>query len=73
MRFGKELSIPQQSALTAEGLEWAQALFARARRVALRARVRAVSDRVAVRLAACTLFAGALAGTVGWALGLWPV
>ena len=72
MRFGKEILMPYQSVSASEGVEWAQELLARARRSALRARMRAVTDRVAVRLAACALFVGAVAGIVWWATGLLP-
>jgi hypothetical protein len=70
MRPGKEIFMPLQSAPASEGLEWAEELFARARRAARRARVRTLTDCLAVRLVACAVFAGAIAGMVWWATGL---
>jgi len=70
MRSGKATLVSFEAASASEGLEWAHELLGRARRAAVRARLRAVADRPVVRLAACGLFVSAVAGMVWWATGL---
>jgi hypothetical protein len=70
MESAKETLRLLQSSPASDGLEWAHELFARARRAALRARIRAVTDRIAVRLVASALFVGGAASAVWWAIGL---
>jgi hypothetical protein len=57
-------------ASASEASAWARELLGRARRVAVRARIRAATDHLAVRLAACGLFAGTLAALLWWAVDL---
>ena len=49
-----------------EASAWAHELLSRARRAAVRARIRAVADHLAVQLAACGLFVGVLAAILWW-------
>jgi len=59
-----------EAALASEGSAWAHELLGRARRAAVRARIRAVTDHLAVRLAACGLLVGVLAAILWWAVDL---
>ena len=70
MRAGKATLASFEAASAAEASAWARELLGRARRAAVRARIRAVTDRLAVRLAACGLFAGALAAILWWGVDL---
>lgn len=70
MRAGKASLLSLDAASASERAAWERELLGRARRLARRARVRAMSDRLAARLAACGLFGGAVAAVVWWATGL---
>jgi len=59
-----------EAASASEASAWARELLGRARRAAVRARIRAVADHLAVRLAACGLFVGVLAALPWWAADL---
>ena len=61
MRSGKATLVSLEAATASEASAWAHELLGRARRAAVRARIRAVADHLAVRLAACVLLAGVLA------------
>jgi len=61
MRSAKATLVSFEAASASEASAWAHELLGRARRVAVRARIRAVADHFAVRLAACGLLFGALA------------
>ena len=59
-----------EAASASEASAWARELLGRARRAAVRARIRAVADHLAVRLAACGLFVGVLAAIPWWVADL---
>jgi hypothetical protein len=59
-----------EAASASEASAWARELLSRARRAAVRARIRAVADHLAVRHAACGLFVGVLAAILWWAVDL---
>jgi len=70
MRSAKATLASFEAASASEASAWAHEVLGRARRVAVRARIRAVTDHVAVRLAACGLLVGALAAILWSAVDL---
>jgi hypothetical protein len=70
MRSGKATLVSFEAATAAEASAWAHELLSRARRAAVRTRIRALTDHLSVRLAACGLFVGALAAILWWAADL---
>ena len=70
MRSGKATLASFEAASASEASAWAHELLGRARRAAVRARIRAVTENLAVRLVACGLLVGVLAAILWWAVHL---
>jgi hypothetical protein len=70
MRSGKAILVSFEAASASEASAWAHELLSRARRAAVRARIRAVADHLAVRLAGCGVLVGALATILWWVADL---